>query len=116
LFLEGLKERKAVYTSSGQVHTRSITDTFSDTAFISQSRISRHVRPLDAAAQPLDARLSADGVIGLFAALALVCDHSATHTTDTIQRWLAAHPRFHLHMVPTSWRLSTGEPWPKPRE
>lgn len=25
----------------------------------------------------------------------LVCDNYATHKTDTIQRWLAAHPRFH---------------------
>ncbi len=32
----------------------------------------------------------------------LVCDNYATHKTDTIQRWLAAHPRFHLHFVPTS--------------
>jgi transposase len=32
----------------------------------------------------------------------LVCDHYATHKTDTIQRWLAAHPRFHVHFVPTS--------------
>jgi transposase len=36
----------------------------------------------------------------------LVCDNYATHKTDTIQRWLAAHPRFHVHFVPTSscWR------------
>jgi transposase len=32
----------------------------------------------------------------------LVGDNYATHKTDTIQRWLAAHPRFHLHFVPTS--------------
>jgi transposase len=35
-------------------------------------------------------------------AVHLVCDNYATHKTDTIQRWLAAHPRFHLHFVPTS--------------
>jgi transposase len=32
----------------------------------------------------------------------LVCDNDATHKTDTIQRWLAAHPRFQVHFVPTS--------------
>jgi transposase len=32
----------------------------------------------------------------------LVCDNYATHKTDTIQRWLATHPRFQLHFVPTS--------------
>jgi transposase len=32
----------------------------------------------------------------------LVGDNYATHKTDTIQRWLATHPRFHLHFVPTS--------------
>ena len=35
-------------------------------------------------------------------AVHLVCDNYATHKTDTIQRWLTAHPRFHLHFVPTS--------------
>jgi transposase len=36
----------------------------------------------------------------------LICDNDATHTTDTIQRWLATHPRFQVHFVPTSssWR------------
>jgi transposase/transcriptional regulator with XRE-family HTH domain/DNA-binding CsgD family transcriptional regulator len=42
----------------------------------------------------------------------LVCDNDATHKTDTIQRWLATHPRFHLHFVPTSssW-LNQVERW-----
>jgi transposase len=42
----------------------------------------------------------------------LVCDNYATHKTDTIQRWLATHPRFHLHFVPTSssW-LNQVERW-----
>jgi len=42
----------------------------------------------------------------------LICDNYATHKTDTIQRWLAAHPRFHLHFVPTSssW-LNQVERW-----
>ena len=42
----------------------------------------------------------------------LVCDNYATHKTDTIQRWLAAHPRFYVHFVPTSssW-LNQVERW-----
>jgi transposase len=42
----------------------------------------------------------------------LVCDNYATQKTDTIQRWLTAHPRFHLHFVPTSssW-LNQVERW-----
>jgi transposase len=32
----------------------------------------------------------------------LVLDNSSTHKTPTIKRWLAAHPRFHLHFTPTS--------------
>ena len=35
----------------------------------------------------------------------LVLDNYATHKTPAIQRWLVAHPRFHLHFTPTysSW-------------
>jgi transposase len=45
-------------------------------------------------------------------AVHLVCDNHATHQTDTIQRWLAAHPRFHRHFVPTSsWWLNQVERW-----
>jgi transposase len=42
----------------------------------------------------------------------LICDNYATHKTDTIQRWLATHPRFHVHFVPTSssW-LNQVERW-----
>ena len=42
----------------------------------------------------------------------LVCDNYATHKTDTIGRWLATHPRFHVHFVPTSssW-LNQVERW-----
>jgi transposase len=42
----------------------------------------------------------------------LVCDNYATHKTDSIQRWLGAHPRFHVHFVPTSssW-LNQVERW-----
>lgn len=32
----------------------------------------------------------------------LILDNYATHKTPAIQRWLAAHPRFHLHFTPTS--------------
>lgn len=33
-----------------------------------------------------------------------ICDNYATHKTDLIQRWLAAHPhpRFHVHFIRTS--------------
>ncbi|MEJ7705015.1 MAG: IS630 family transposase [Geodermatophilaceae bacterium] len=42
----------------------------------------------------------------------LVADNYATHKTDIIQNWLAAHPRFHMHFVPTSssW-LNQVERW-----
>ncbi len=35
----------------------------------------------------------------------LVCDNYSTHKHPTIKRWLAAHPRFHMHFTPTysSW-------------
>ena len=42
----------------------------------------------------------------------IICDNYATHKTDTIQKWLAAHPRFHVHFIPTSssW-LTMVERW-----
>jgi len=42
----------------------------------------------------------------------LVCDNLSTHKTPAIARWLAAHPRFHLHFTPTSssW-LNQVERW-----
>lgn len=42
----------------------------------------------------------------------IICDNYATHKTDLIQRWLAAHPRFHVHFIPTSssW-LNPVERW-----
>ncbi|MFI1370254.1 IS630 family transposase [Streptomyces griseochromogenes] len=42
----------------------------------------------------------------------LICDNYATHKTETIRRWLLAHPRFHLHFTPTgsSW-LNLVERW-----
>ena len=35
----------------------------------------------------------------------LICDNYGTHKHPTINRWLAAHPRFHMHFTPTysSW-------------
>jgi transposase len=35
----------------------------------------------------------------------LICDNYATHKTPAIKKWLAGHPRFHLHFTPTgsSW-------------
>ena len=35
----------------------------------------------------------------------IVCDNYATHKTDTVNDWLARHPRFHIHFTPTgaSW-------------
>ncbi|HEX2402200.1 MAG TPA: IS630 family transposase, partial [Mycobacterium sp.] len=42
----------------------------------------------------------------------LICDNLATHKTPAITKWLAAHPRFHLHFTPTSssW-LNQVERW-----
>ena len=42
----------------------------------------------------------------------LILDNYATHKTPTVKRWLAAHPRFHLHFTPTgaSW-LNLVERW-----
>src|SRR5262245_10543016 len=42
----------------------------------------------------------------------IICDNYATHKTDLIQRWLDAHPRFHIHFIPTSssW-LNPVERW-----
>jgi len=42
----------------------------------------------------------------------LVADNYGTHKTPAIKRWLAAHPRFHLHFTPTgsSW-INQVERW-----
>jgi transposase len=42
----------------------------------------------------------------------LVIDNASTHKTPAIQRWLLAHPRFHVHFTPTysSW-LNLVERW-----
>jgi transposase len=45
----------------------------------------------------------------------LVCDNYGTHKTPAIRKWLAAHPRFHMHFTPTysSWinQVSVNRPW-----
>lgn len=35
----------------------------------------------------------------------VICDNYSTHKSPTIMKWLAAHPRFHMHFTPTysSW-------------
>ena len=42
----------------------------------------------------------------------LICDNYATHKTPVIAKWLATHPRFHMHHTPTyaSW-LNQVERW-----
>jgi transposase len=42
----------------------------------------------------------------------LILDNYGTHKTPSIHRWLARHPRFHLHFIPTgsSW-LNLVERW-----
>ncbi|MGC4851804.1 IS630 family transposase [Micromonospora sp. DT4] len=42
----------------------------------------------------------------------LICDNYSTHKHPTVKRWLAAHPRFHMHFTPTysSW-LNQVERW-----
>jgi transposase len=44
--------------------------------------------------------------------LHLILDNYGTHKTPAVRRWLAAHPRFHLHFTPTSasW-LNLVERW-----
>ena len=42
----------------------------------------------------------------------LICDNYSTHKTPEIKRWLARHPRFHMHYTPTysSW-INQVERW-----
>jgi transposase/AraC-like DNA-binding protein len=42
----------------------------------------------------------------------VICDNYGTHKTPAIKKWLAAHPRFHMHFIPTgsSW-LNLVERW-----
>ena len=32
----------------------------------------------------------------------VIADHYATHKHEKVKRWLARHPRFHMHFTPTS--------------
>ena len=42
----------------------------------------------------------------------LVCDNYGTHKSPAIKKWLAAHPRFHMHYTPTySGWLNQVERW-----
>jgi transposase len=45
-------------------------------------------------------------------ALHLILDNDGTHNHPTVKTWLAKHPRFHLHVTPTSasW-LNLVERW-----
>ena len=54
----------------------------------------------------LDAQIPADLDVHL------ICDNYATHKTPVIAKWLATHPRFHMHHTPTyaSW-LNQVERW-----
>lgn len=42
----------------------------------------------------------------------LILDNYSTHKTETVRRWLARHPRFHVHFTPTysSW-INLVESW-----
>lgn len=44
--------------------------------------------------------------------LHIICDNYATHKHENVQRWLAKHPRIHVHFTPTSssW-LNVVERW-----
>ena len=44
--------------------------------------------------------------------LHLILDNNGTHTHENVKNWLAKHPRFHLHFIPTSssW-LNMVERW-----
>ena len=44
--------------------------------------------------------------------LHLIADNYATHKHAKVQAWLARHPRFHMHFIPTSsWWLNMVERW-----
>lgn len=32
----------------------------------------------------------------------MICDNNGTHNHPNVKKWLAKHPRFHLHFTPTS--------------
>lgn len=53
-----------------------------------------------------------DAVVPADLAVHLVLDNYGTHKAPTVKRWLAQHPRYHLHFTPTSssW-LNQVERW-----
>ena len=53
-----------------------------------------------------------DGTVPAQLQVHLILDNYGTHKTPAIQRWLASHPRFHMHFTPTSasW-LNLVERW-----
>jgi transposase len=53
-----------------------------------------------------------DGELPLDLAVHLILDNYGTHKAPPIRRWLARHPRFHLHFTPTgaSW-MNLVERW-----
>src|SRR6266700_463877 len=53
-----------------------------------------------------------DGAVPAGLDVHVICDNSSTHKTPALRRWLAAHPRFHVHFTPTysSW-LNLVERW-----
>jgi len=53
-----------------------------------------------------------DGAVPAALDVHLILDNYATHKTAAVQRWVAQHPRFHVHFTPTysSW-LNLVERW-----
>jgi transposase len=53
-----------------------------------------------------------DGSVPTHLAVHLILDNYATHKTAAVRRWLARHPRFHVHYTPTyaSW-INLVESW-----
>lgn len=43
-----------------------------------------------------------DGAVAADLAVHLILDNYGTHKTPRVRRWLARHPRFHVHFTPTS--------------
>src|SRR5919106_5636451 len=41
----------------------------------------------------------------------MICDNYGTHNHANVTKWLAKHPRFHLHFIPSSSWLNLVERW-----
>jgi transposase len=50
----------------------------------------------------VDQILSVSGPFPPGLELHLILDNYGTHTHENVKKWLAKHPRFHLHFIPTS--------------